>query len=133
MRLFLGELDTTEHPSFTSLEGVRVAPHVLIDRNGEVTQLVAFDHRAWHAGVSEWQQRSGVNTYSIGIELEGSVSTRFTNLQYRKLKIVLTALFERYPTLSIDRLVGHQEIAPNRKQDPGPFFDWAGLFKQLAS
>ncbi len=130
-RLFTGRLDTTEHPSFADLLGLRVAPHLLIDRQGEVQQFVAFDQRAWHAGESAWCNRGGCNDYSIGIELEGDVHSEFTAAQYRTLQPVLLALLQRYD-LGVDRIVGHNEIAPGRKPDPGPFFDWQGLLSGLA-
>ncbi|MEM9623089.1 MAG: 1,6-anhydro-N-acetylmuramyl-L-alanine amidase AmpD [Pseudomonadota bacterium] len=130
-RLFCGVLDVAEHPSFADLRDLRVAPHVLIDRQGRLLQFVGFDQRAWHAGVSSWRGRTGCNDYSIGIELEGDIHQPFTGAQYASLAGVLGALLQRYPQLSVGAIVGHNEIAPGRKQDPGPFFDWHGLLERL--
>ena len=123
-QLFCGTLDLSGDDSFADLEGMRVAPHLLIDRQGEVEQFVAFDKRAWHAGVSSWRGRPSCNDYAIGIELEGSVNTDFTPAQYDTLKEVVDALLVGYPSLSVDAIVGHNEIAPGRKEDPGPHFAW---------
>lgn len=128
-RLFMGELDHLEHPSFNDLQNLRVAPHLLIDRQGNINQYVSFAHRAWHAGVSSWRGRDNCNDFSIGIELEGSVATDYTAAQYAQLLAIVPALVRRYEGLSPDAVVGHHQIAPGRKQDPGPFFDWPGLFK----
>ncbi len=128
-RLFLGSLDTTEHASFADLAGLTVAPHVLIDRAGEIVQLVAFDRRAWHAGVSAWHGRSGCNAFSIGIELEGCVAEGYAPAQYESLARVLVTLIGRYAGLSVERVVGHSEIAPGRKQDPGAGFAWSALLR----
>ena len=130
-RLFLGQLDCTEHESFADLSDLHVAPHLFIDRAGAVTQFVPFNQRAWHAGVSAWGRRSGCNDFSIGIELEGDVASRFTRSQYDALHTVLINLCEHYPQLGVDRIVGHQDVAPGRKFDPGPFFDWHGLLTGL--
>jgi len=129
--LFTGRLDCTAHVDFNDLRGVEVSPHLFIDRQGGVQQFVSFDKRAWHAGVSCWHARAGCNAYSIGIELEGSVHTPFTLEQYDVLTDVCVALLHRYPSLSVDGVVGHNEIAPGRKQDPGPYFDWCGLLLRL--
>ncbi|MEM7096951.1 MAG: 1,6-anhydro-N-acetylmuramyl-L-alanine amidase AmpD [Pseudomonadota bacterium] len=131
-RLFLGELDVAEDPSFADLEGMQVAPHLLIDRAGEVVQFVPFDRRAWHAGVSCWQRRQSCNGFSIGIELEGDVASAYTLAQYQNLHKVLMTLCHNYPAIGVDRIVGHSEIAPGRKTDPGPFFDWQGLLTGLS-
>jgi len=129
--LFVGCLDCAAHPTFADLRGVRVAPHLLIDRQGHVQQYVRFDRAAWHAGLSSWRGRSGCNGYSIGIELEGSVHTAFTLAQYDTLLRTCTAILGRYSSISIDSIVGHNEIAPGRKGDPGPFFDWCGFLVNL--
>ena len=126
-RLFLGALDTSEHASFADLDGLEVAPHLLIDRAGTIVQFVAFDRRAWHAGVSSWRGRAGCNAYSVGIELEGCVADGYDARQYESLRRVLVTLVEHYAGLSVERIVGHAEIAPGRKQDPGPAFDWSDL------
>lgn len=130
-RLFTGELDCTEHPSFSDLEGLRVAPHLLIDRRGDIVQFVAFDRGAWHAGQSSWRGRPSCNRFSLGIELEGTLATGFTDAQYVALTEVCAALCAHYPSLSPSAIVGHQEIAPGRKQDPGPYFDWPRLLVPL--
>ena len=129
--LFLGCLDCSEHADFADLDGLEVAPHVLIDRQGGVTQFVDFDKRAWHAGESRWQGRSSCNSFAVGIELEGSVGVAYSLAQYDTLLDVLTALLQRYPQLSVASIVGHNEIAPGRKQDPGPYFDWCGVLLEL--
>lgn len=123
--LFQNRIDLGAHPSFKSLEGVRVSAHLFISRRGAVTQYVPFHRRAWHAGVSHWRGRADCNDYSIGIELEGTDARAYTESQYGKLTAVLRALLARYPRLSPDAIVGHCEIAPGRKTDPGPHFDWA--------
>jgi AmpD protein len=130
-RLFTGCLDIDEHPSFSDLDGVHVAPHLLIERDGSVHQFVTFDKRAWHAGVSSWQGRELCNDYSIGIELEGSVHVAYTEAQYDCLVQVLRALFEKYDGLSPAGVVGHAEVAPGRKDDPGPHFAWRDLFVRI--
>jgi len=123
-RLFLGRLDVREHPSFADLEGLKVAPHLFVAREGSVQQFVAFDKQAWHAGVSTWCGREGCNAYSVGIELEGCIASRFTAEQYDVLEQILHALWRRYPGISRQAVVGHNEVAPDRKSDPGPHFDW---------
>ncbi|MEZ5596183.1 MAG: 1,6-anhydro-N-acetylmuramyl-L-alanine amidase AmpD [Pseudomonadales bacterium] len=129
--LFTNKLDPAAHPSFASLDGVRVSAHLFIDRRGRVTQFVPFDARAWHAGVSNWRGRQRCNDFSIGIELEGTDDRPYTRAQYRRLVPVLRALLGRYPRLGLDCIAGHAEIAPGRKTDPGPAFDWAGLYQRL--
>ena len=131
--LFTNQLDVNAHPSFADLAGVEVAPHLLIDRDGDIEQFVGFDDAAWHAGVSQWKHVSGCNNQSIGIELEGDVSSAFTKDQYTALVQVLLALIKRYPQLGVDTIVGHNDVACGRKQDPGPFFDWQGLLMELAT
>jgi N-acetyl-anhydromuramoyl-L-alanine amidase len=130
-QLFTNTLDVSAHPSFASLKDVRVSAHLFIDRRGRVIQFVPFDQSAWHAGVSDWRGRKGCNRYSIGIELEGTDTTRYTTRQYESLAKVIRALTDRYPTLGSDGIVGHNEIAPGRKTDPGPGFDWPRLFGLL--
>ena len=127
----MGELDCSMHPDFADLQGLQVAPHLFIDRHGDVQQFVGFDKQAWHAGVSRWCARPGCNGFSIGIELEGSIHTPFTLEQYDSLADVGVALLRRYPSLSVEGFVGHNEIAPERKQDPGPYFDWCGFLLRL--
>ena len=130
-QLFTGTLDIGAHESFASLAGVRVAPHLFIDRDGVVEQFVPFDRPAWHAGESQWMNRQGCNRFSLGIELEGTWESPFAEAQYDALLEVCTALCQRYPSLAPNAIVGHQEIAPGRKQDPGPHFDWQRLLVPL--
>ena len=129
--LFCNRLDCSSHVSFADLEHVEVSAHLFLTRRGRVIQFVPFNARAWHAGVSSYRGRSGCNDYSIGIELEGTAHSTYTKSQYRKLGRVLRALFARYPRLSPDAVVGHQEIAPGRKIDPGPGFDWSACLRSL--
>ncbi len=130
-RLFCGTLDIDEHASFADLQGVRVSSHLFIRRDGELVQFVPFNRRAWHAGVSRWRGRTGCNNFSIGIELEGEDHTPYTNAQYAVLASILGTLFDVYPALGPDTVVGHQEIAPGRKTDPGPVFDWVAVLAAL--
>ena len=125
--LFLNTLDFTLHPALAELEGVRLSAHLFIDRGGAVTQFVPFHRRAWHAGVSSFGGRENCNDFAIGIELEGTDDTPYADAQYARLTEILQALFRRYPQLSPSRVVGHAEIAPGRKTDPGPAFDWQRL------
>jgi N-acetyl-anhydromuramoyl-L-alanine amidase len=122
--LFLNRLDITAHPALADLAGVRVSAHLLIERSGRTTQFVPFDQAAWHAGESQWRGCTGCNDFAIGIELEGSDDRKYTGAQYRRLHQITEALLARYPRLSPEAIVGHQEIAPLRKSDPGPAFDW---------
>lgn len=122
--LFLGTLDTTAHPYFKDINGLRVSSHLLIRRDGEVVQYVPFHLRAWHAGLSSYQGRERCNDFSVGIELEGSDNQEFTDAQYTSLNTCLKSLFATYPTLSREHVTGHSDIAPGRKTDPGPYFDW---------
>lgn len=122
--LFLNRLDVSGDVRLADLAGVRVSAHLFIDRRGRTTQFVPFNERAWHAGVSCWRGREGCNDFSIGIELEGEDGRAYTRSQYRRLLAVLETLLHRYPGLSRSAVVGHQEIAPGRKTDPGPAFDW---------
>jgi len=119
--LFLNQLDASAHPFFETLQGLRVSSHLYIRRDGSVVQFVPFSLRAWHAGASEWRGRTCLNDCSIGIELEGSDLIPFRDAQYDTLVDITAALRARYP---ISDIVGHSDIAPGRKTDPGPFFDW---------
>ena len=123
-RLFTNTLQPDQHPYFQEIHGLRVSAHLLIRRDGEIVQYVPFGERAWHAGDSSWCGREGCNDFSIGIELEGTDEVPYTDAQYRVLTDALDALERAYPTLSRDRLAGHSEIAPGRKSDPGPAFEW---------
>lgn len=128
--LFTNQLDPKAHPSFESLRQLRVSAHLFLRRAGALMQFVALHERAWHAGVSRFQGRERCNDFSIGIELEGSDHRPFTTTQYRLLAGVTRALQEAFPAITRDRIVGHSDIAPGRKTDPGPHFDWA-LYRSL--
>lgn len=126
-QLFTNTLDWDAHPYFKQIEGMKVSSHVLIRRDGEVVQYVPFDKRAWHAGVSTYQGRERCNDFSIGIELEGVDDQPYDAEQYRELARVILALCAAYPSLSLERIVGHSDVAPGRKTDPGESFDWLRL------
>lgn len=128
--LFTNRLDPTAHPYFAEIHQLRVSAHLLIHRCGAITQFVPFHKRAWHAGQSSYQGRQACNDFSIGIELEGADEIPYEPVQYRKLVQVVQALLNAYPTLSREAIVGHQHIAPERKTDPGPAFDWS-LFRSM--
>lgn len=119
--LFMNTLDCQSHPAFLPLQGLQVSSHFFIPRDGSVIQLVGCQERAWHAGVSRWQGRSQCNDFSIGIELEGHEYIAYTEKQYHALTELIRVLKHHYP---VESIVGHQDIAPERKTDPGPFFDW---------
>lgn len=129
--LFCNRIDPADHPSLAELCDVRVSSHLLIDRAGQITQYVAFDRRAWHAGLSCWRGRERCNDFSIGIELEGTDLAPYEDAQYSSLTAVIRALWAAYPDLERDALVGHCHIAPERKTDPGPAFDWTRLEREL--
>ena len=126
-QLFTNSLPRTAHPYFESIADLHVSSHLLIRRDGEVVQYVPFDRRAWHAGTSAWQGRERCNDFSIGIELEGTDGDPYESAQYAMLARVIAALCRAYPTLGPDRIAGHSDIAPGRKTDPGPAFDWPRL------
>ena len=130
-RLFTNSLPKDAHPYFEGIHPLRVAAHVLIRRDGTVTQYVPFQLRAWHAGKSSFRGREECNDFSIGIELEGTESVEYTVAQYSRLADVIHALLRHYPTLSRDAITGHCDIAPGRKTDPGPSFQWQRLFSLL--
>jgi AmpD protein len=130
-RLFTGNLPPDAHPGFADIAALRVSAHAVIRRDGAITQYVAFSARAWHAGKSSYQGREACNDFSVGIELEGSDDIAYAEPQYLSLSRLIAALCETYPTLDIDRLVGHSDIAPGRKTDPGPAFDWHRLRRRL--
>jgi AmpD protein len=131
-RLFAGNLPPDAHPSFRDTAALRVSAHAVIRRDGALTQYVPFGMRAWHAGRSEYRGRSGCNDFSIGIELEGADAIPYADAQYESLGALVAALLEAYPTLSSERIAGHSDIAPGRKTDPGPAFQWARLRDLLA-
>ncbi|MCY3884142.1 MAG: 1,6-anhydro-N-acetylmuramyl-L-alanine amidase AmpD [Gammaproteobacteria bacterium] len=129
--LFTNSIDVSAHPSFELLEGVRVSSHLLVDRSGQVTQFVPFNLRAWHAGESSYGGTSNCNDFSIGIELEGTEDDPFTDSQYDSLVDILKSLISKYPDIALGNIVGHNEIAGDRKWDPGPQFDWIRLMRSL--
>jgi AmpD protein len=124
-RLFTNSLPADAHPYFAEVAGLTVSSHLVIRRDGALTQYVSFNERAWHAGVSSYEGRRACNDFSIGIELEGTDTAPYDGRQYRVLAEAIAALCEAYPSLSPQRLVGHSDISPGRKTDPGPGFDWA--------
>jgi AmpD protein len=126
-QLFTGGLPAQAHPCFAEVAALRVSSHVLLRRDGRVIQFVPFQQRAWHAGASSWQGRDNCNDFSIGIELEGTDDSSYGSAQYQNLAAVIYALCAAYPGLSAQRVVGHSDIAPGRKSDPGAAFDWARL------
>lgn len=123
-RFFCNCLDWDLHPFFDEIRGVRVSAHLLIRRDGELVQFVSFDQRAWHAGASCFESRENCNDFSIGIELEGADEDPYSAGQYEALVAVTAALMDAYPGLGPERIAGHSDIAPGRKTDPGPAFDW---------
>lgn len=122
-QLFTGTLPPDAHPYFADIAQLRVAAHCLIRRDGELVQYVSFDQRAWHAGVSQFAGRENCNDFSMGVELEGTDTLPYTDAQYKTLKKVSALLLKHYP-LTLERITGHSDIAPQRKTDPGPAFDW---------
>jgi N-acetyl-anhydromuramoyl-L-alanine amidase len=131
-QLFCNQLNPDQHPYFKEIYQLTVSAHVLIKRSGEIVQYVAFDKRAWHAGKSEYKGRERCNDFSIGIELEGTEDTAYTDQQYSQLAAVIELLLQTYPRLSKRRITGHSDIAPGRKTDPGPSFDWQRLFSLVS-
>ena len=123
-RLFTNCLDWDEHPFFSEIRGTQVSAHVLIRRDGEVVQFVNFHDRAWHAGQSCFAGQENCNDFSIGIELEGTDDDAYTGAQYMALAAVTNTLLAHYGDIDGSRIVGHSDIAPGRKTDPGPAFDW---------
>lgn len=123
---FCNELDWSADPYFEQIRGLEVSAHLLIERDGRVTQFVNFGDRAWHAGVSRFLGRDRCNDFSVGIELEGADDVPFTAVQYEVLAAVVVALYRAYPKTR-RHLVGHSDIAPDRKTDPGGCFDWVRL------
>ncbi len=123
-RLFLGTLDPAGHPYYREIHTLRVSAHFFIRRDGELIQFVSCDRRAWHAGVSSWRGRERCNDFSIGVELEGCDELPFEPIQYARLAALIGALRRGYP---LHDVVGHADIAPGRKTDPGPHFDWTRL------
>ncbi len=129
-RLFTNRLDPHAHPYFATLAGVRVSAHFLVRRRGELVQFVDTDARAWHAGASRFLDRERCNDFSIGVELEGDGEHRYTEAQYRRLARLATCLAQRHP---LRWVAGHSDVAPGRKDDPGPFFEWPRFLASVAS
>ncbi|WP_269617858.1 1,6-anhydro-N-acetylmuramyl-L-alanine amidase AmpD [Zhongshania sp. BJYM1] len=129
--LFTNCLDCSVHDSFSDLNGLQVSSHLFIDREGGIHQFVSFNDRAWHAGVSRFDGRENCNDFSIGVELEGADDIPYTDAQYRELIAVTESLRAYYPAISSARIVGHCDIAPGRKTDPGSAFDWAYYKNEL--
>lgn len=123
-RLFMNTLPRDMHPYFAEIGELRVSSHLLVARDGGLTQFVRFTDRAWHAGQSNYNGRAACNDFSIGVELEGADTLDYEAAQYDTLAAAVAALCDAYPRLSADRVVGHSDVSPGRKTDPGPAFDW---------
>jgi AmpD protein len=132
-QLFTNTLDPSAHPYFAGIHHLRVSAHILIRRSGEIVQFVPFHQRAWHAGISSYRGRAQCNSFSLGIELEGTDDSTYEAAQYLKLNALLRALFASYPGLSPPHVAAHSDIAPGRKTDPGPYFDWGQVEGRGAS
>ena len=130
--LFTNRLNPIAHPYFAEIASLHVSAHLLIRRSGELVQYVPFHRRAWHAGRSTFQGRENCNDFAIGIELEGDDTTPYADCQYDLLVVIIRALCDAYASVTPDRIAGHCDIAPGRKTDPGPAFDWARLKQLLA-
>jgi AmpD protein len=128
-RLFTNRLDPGAHPAFAALAGLRVSAHFLLRRDGELVQFVPADKRAWHAGLSCWRGRERCNDFSIGVELEGDARSAFGEAQYDALAALIGRLRRDVPLRDI---AGHDDVAPQRKRDPGPRFDWPRVLRALA-
>ncbi len=128
---FCNRLDPEGHEYFRSICDMTVSAHCLVERDGHVIQFVPFLDRAWHAGVSEWRGETACNDFSVGIELEGRDDETYTDAQYQSLADVVRALRQAYPDIAPDAITGHSDIAPGRKTDPGPAFDWPRLHQLL--
>lgn len=122
---FLNQLHHIKHPFFEEIRELKVSSHLFIRRDGSAQQFVDLDNRAWHAGQSTWQGKERCNDFSIGIELEGTDDQTFTDAQYKTLIQLTLQIQQQYPDITNDRIVGHSDIAPDRKTDPGPHFDWS--------
>jgi AmpD protein len=124
---FCGQLDYAAHPYFATIKDLHVSAHLFISRQGKITQFVPFHQRAWHAGISHFQGRDNCNDFSVGIELEGTDDIAYEKIQYETLAAVIAALQSAFPALDRACIVGHCDIAPGRKTDPGQAFDWSVL------
>ena len=128
---FTNRLDADVHPYFEEIKDLKVSSHVLIRRDGKLVQYVPFTGRAWHAGESCYQARDACNDFAIGIELEGQDDERYEEIQYRRLAELIQLLRGHFPTIGETDVVGHSDVAPGRKTDPGPAFDWRQLRRLL--
>lgn len=128
---FLNKLPVDAHPYFEHLKGVQVSSHFLIKRDGEVVQFVSCEKRAWHAGESCFDQQADCNDFSLGIELEGTDDTAYTDAQYLSLHQLTDTLQKSYPEITRDRITGHEHISPERKTDPGKSFDWPRYYERI--
>ena len=128
---FTNQLDLSRHPTYDHLKDVKVSAHLYIQRTGQMIQFVSLLDRAWHAGVSHFQGRNNCNDFSIGIELEGTDDLPFTDAQYERLIAVTRLIQQQFPLITRDHITGHSDIAPDRKTDPGPCFDWSRYKKAL--
>jgi len=131
--LFTNTLDPQQHPYFREIADLKVSAHLLLRRDGALLQFVPLTRRAWHAGDSKFRGRSCCNDYSIGIELEGTDDEAYTDQQYQRLPVLIHAIIRAYPQISARQIAGHCDIAPGRKSDPGPAFDWLRLYDGLAA
>lgn len=129
---FQNKLDVSADQYFEEIKNLKVSSHLLIDRFGKVIQFVPFNKSAWHAGISFFKGQENCNDFSIGIEMEGTDSTEYTNEQYESLKELTLSLMKAYPKIELESIVGHSDIAPGRKTDPGESFDWARYKSDLA-
>tara|TARA_Y100001935_G_scaffold255633_1_gene270275 strand:- start:20097 stop:20639 length:543 start_codon:yes stop_codon:yes gene_type:complete len=123
-KFFQNKLDFEKHPYFKNLRDLKVSSHFLIRRNGYTQQFVALNKRAWHAGDSSFAGKNDCNDYSVGIELEGTETDYFEDDQYKSLMKLTKSICKYFPLITLDRIIGHDKVSPNRKTDPGPFFDW---------
>ena len=130
-KLFTNKLDPKEHPYFQEISNLKVSSHILIKRDGSIIQFVPFNMKAWHAGVSNYKGREDCNEFSIGIELEGTDETSYTDVQYDTLIKMTIEIMALYPGIKKDDIVGHSDIAPGRKTDPGESFDWNHYLSSL--
>ncbi len=130
-KFFLNELDSQEHPYFKEIDDLRVSSHLYIKRDGSITQFVPLDKKAWHAGISSFKGQENCNEFSIGVELEGTDEVPYERAQYTSLIEITMFLMKQYPHLNKDNIVGHSDIAPERKTDPGSSFDWDYYLSKL--
>lgn len=126
-QFFCNQLNHAEHEYFEEIRNLCVSAHCLIERSGHIIQFVSFLDRAWHAGVSNWRGEPACNDFSIGIELEGTDDLAYTDAQYKQLDALIKCLRNRFPQIESNAICGHSDIAPGRKTDPGPCFDWSCL------